>query len=220
MGQKCMARGNNKRSGRNLAEAPRHTAIIKDPLGMWSKLAWDADCFRDIQIAYPDEVEPLCFAALNVCITAWSLRQWADAFAKQEAGKGHNSEQFGLDLEAAVPEQAMCDAIANSAKHARFSEERWIGGGVTFAYVDGDEDIPPGYVLYHESDGVSGFAVNNFQSLVDHWWTFLGARGWTKGHHRIPLWLQNKLNRVFADHIPALPDGAIPIEPTEPGDGT
>jgi hypothetical protein len=37
---------------------------------MFSKLAWDADIFRDIQISYPDEPEPLAFAAINVCVSA------------------------------------------------------------------------------------------------------------------------------------------------------
>ncbi|WP_161989124.1 hypothetical protein [Sphingomonas glacialis] len=171
---------------------------------MFSKLAWDADVFREIQIDYPDEPEPLAFAAINVCISAWSLRNWTESvFAKQQraAGRDYDNKAFRDTILAAIPEQAACDSIANTAKHATLGEGAWPGGRVDLEWQEGDEDAPPGYVLLHRTRNCElGFAVNRFASLCDHWWAFLRQLGMTVGHERLPDWQQRKLNRIFGRH--------------------
>ncbi|PCK77516.1 hypothetical protein [Rhizobium sophoriradicis] len=51
--------------------------LIVESITMWEKLCWDVEQFQDIQRSYPQERQPLAFAAINVCIAAWSLEQWA-----------------------------------------------------------------------------------------------------------------------------------------------
>ena len=187
-----------------IEHATRHTAVIRDPASMWSKLAWDVEVFRDIQVSYPDEPESLAYAAVNVCIAAWSLRNWV------ESVRGRNQRRLGIDFDRraffdeiaqAIPEQAACDAIANTAKHARLNDGEWAGGRVSLDWQEGDEDCPPGYVLHHfnEDGRYEGLAVNRFVSLCDHWWTWLEANAMAIGMRRIPDWQQRKLRRIFGD---------------------
>lgn len=185
--------------------ATRHTAIIGDAVGMWSKLAWDVDVFRDIQVCYPDEDQPLAYAAINVCIAAASLRDWVKAALEAEAkkaGKIWRNEAFYRSVDAAIPELLSCVAIANTAKHANFRERGWIDGEVVMAYEEGDEDVPPGYVLYHMVAGRQslGFAVSRFDALCRNWWAFLVANGLDDGQAKMPRWRTNKLNRIFGHH--------------------
>jgi len=130
-----------------------HTAIVGDVAGMWSKLRWDADLFRDLQLAWPDEQEPLAYAAINVCIAASSLRDWvkADLRRREPRADRPSPKDIVQEIWAAVPLQPMCEAIANSAKHSVLSD-RWDGTAV-LAWEE-DEESPPGYVLrYSAADG-------------------------------------------------------------------
>jgi hypothetical protein len=189
-----------------MSQATKHTAIISDPVSMWSKLAWDADCFRDIQTSYPDEKEPLAYAAINVCIAAASLQDWVEEFLKRMASDScepWDKNAFFNDVISAIPEQSACVAIANTSKHSNFRERRWLNGEVLLAYEEGDEDIPSGYVLYHviAQSHSEGFALNRFDDLCRNWWAFLTARGLTQGHSGMPEWRSNKLNRIFRSHL-------------------
>ncbi|WP_158266327.1 hypothetical protein [Allosphingosinicella deserti] len=171
---------------------------------MWTKLTWDAEVFREIQIAYPDEPEPLAYAAINVCIAAQSLRNWVENSLAIEARK--RKEKFSADLFLAdlyyhIPQQAMCEAIANTAKHARYNDERWPGGEVRLEWHEGNEDAPPGYMLRQAEAGetVGELAANRFQELCDHWWAYLSLRNLSAGTSRLPAWQQRKLHRIFSD---------------------
>ena len=188
-----------------MSQATRHTVVISDPASMWSKLAWDADCFRDIQTSYPDEREPLAYAAINVCIAAASLQAWVGEFLKRTATADApwDCNAFVKEVMLAVPEQSACVAIANTSKHSEFRERRWLNGEVLLAYEEGDEDVPSGYVLYHviTHSHSEGFALNRFDALCRNWWKFLTARGLTDGHSGMPEWRNNKLNRIFRPHL-------------------
>lgn len=169
---------------------------------MWSKLAWDADCFRDIQISYPDEREPLAYAAINVCIAAASLQDWVREHLKrtaEDAGISWEDNIFFKDVISSVPEQSACVAIANTSKHSEFRERRWRNGEVVLAYEEGDNDVPSGYVLYHAiaHSHSEGFALSRFDALCQNWWTFMTARGLTDGHSGTPEWRNKKLNLIF-----------------------
>lgn len=185
-----------------MKEAKKHTAIISDPVGMWSKLAWDVRIFRDIQVSCPDEVQPLAYAAINVCIAAASLQDWAETFLERkskEAQESWNKDAFYRDVVATIPEQPVCVAIANTSKHSKFRERKWINGEVRLTWEEADEDIPSGYVLSHVISGShsEGFAISRFDTLCRNWWAYLAAHGLTNGQTDVPEWQTNKLNRIF-----------------------
>jgi hypothetical protein len=164
----------------NQESAKKHTAIIGSTLDMWSKLAWDVDVFQDIQRSYPREKQPLAYAAINVCIAAVSLRDWAKAAVEERAGDAWNENAFYEDLRDAVPELIACEAIANTSKHSDFREQRWLSGFVELTWDDGDEDFPSGYTLYHVTSSEMqsvGIAFSRFTSLKDNWWKYLVGHG-------------------------------------------
>jgi len=173
---------------------------------MWSKLAWDADCFRIIQTSYPDEREPLAYAAINVCIAAASLQDWVEKSLEHRAKQASDAwgqKSFFEDVISAVSEQSACVAIANTSKHSQFKERRWLNGEVLLAYEEGDEDVPSGYVLYHVISGShsEGFALSRFDALCRNWWKFLVAHGLIDRQSGSPDWMNNKLNRIFRPHL-------------------
>jgi hypothetical protein len=174
-----------------------HTAIVGDVASMWSKLCWNADQFRDIQVSYPDEPEPLAYAAIDACIAAASLKDWMRrALPRAELGSAFNAA-----FAAAIPLQAMCEAIANTAKHSSHSDGQW-GGSVSLDWEEGDESAPEGYVLrYRGPDGqpagVYDLAANHFNQLLGDWWAFLLSRGLVTADQRTPAWMQRKLRRIF-----------------------
>jgi hypothetical protein len=187
-----------------IEQAILHTAIIRGPIDKWSKLLWDADQFRDIQVSSPDERQPLAYAAINVCVTAWSLRNWVQSVRARDmrrAGVTFDHDSFLSELFATIPEQAACEAIANTAKHARHGEGQWPGGEVQLYWTEGDEDVPPGYVLHHVNrDGDhEDLAVNRFMDLCDHWWTYLSDNAMAIGAERTPQWLHNKLTEIWGE---------------------
>ncbi len=172
---------------------------------MWSKLAWDVDCFRGIQTSYPDEREPLAYAAINVCIAAASLQHWVKEFLRRaaiEVGTPWDEAKFFQDVISAVPEQSACVAIANTSKHSEFQQRKWRNGEVLLTYEEGDEHVPSGYVLYHliADSHSEGFALSKFDALCQNWLDFLASRGLTNGHCRTPEWMNNKLNRILRPH--------------------
>jgi hypothetical protein len=190
------------RTPRSGEDPTRHTAIVGDVAAMWAKLAWDVDVFRDIQVGYPHEQQPLAYAAINVCIAASSLRNWAETAARSKArasGPAFDKKGFDSHLKAAVPAQAMCEAIANTAKHSRFADGEWPGGWVSLEWEEGDEDSPPGWVLRHggEPAVLPGLSVNQFGSLPETWWAHLRGLQLVEGDFQLPQWQQNKLRQMF-----------------------
>jgi len=160
-------------------------AVIEDVAGMWVKLAWDVDVFRDIQIYYPHEQQPLAYAAINACIAAISLRNWAETAVRSKArafGGAFDKQGFDRDVRKAVPAQAMCEAIANTAKHSRFADGEWPGGRVSLGREKGDEDSSPGWILRYgvEEAAVPGLSVNWFGSLPETWWGTCAIFSWSK----------------------------------------
>jgi len=176
--------------------ATDHTAIIGDVPAMWSKLRWDAEVFRDFQVTYADEAEPLAYAAINVCIAASGLKDWA-----KRAVPRKERDTFDEDLATAVPLQAMCEAIANTYKHSAHSDGRW-GGSVSLEWEEADEWGPEGYVLrYIGPDGRGGLgggiAANQFRELLSDWWTFLLSKKLVAPDQGTPAWLQRKILKNF-----------------------
>lgn len=180
-----------------------HTAVITDVPSMWQKLAWDVDQFDEIQRSYPDLAEPLGFAALNVCIAAASLRDWAvGAVLKLRRSQGHRpKEREVIDhIHQHVTQQRMCEAIANTAKHSRLTAGQWPDGSVRMTWHEASEDEPPGYVLRHiHADGVyESLALNAFGNLVTNWWGELQNLGFAfPGGSAQFEWKQRKLQAMF-----------------------
>lgn len=185
-----------------MADASRHTVVIDDPLSMWAKLAWDIEIFREVQASYPDEAQPLAYAAINACIAAKSLYDFVVTATKSLKRKQKipiDDVAFAVDLANAIPGQAICSAIANTAKHGIIDEGKWHGGRVELHYREGDEDCPPGFVVYHVSgqQDSAALAMKTFTDLLDNWWSYLELHGFTNGENRVPEWQQNKLRRMF-----------------------
>lgn len=193
-----------------------HTALIGDPVTMWEKLCWDVDQFQDIQRSYPRETQPLAFAAINVCIAAWSLEKWALTAWKQRrdnTGKRPDEREFYELIRRHVPTQAVCSAVANTAKHASHREdEGWEGGEVRFEWKDGNDDVPSTYVLKY-TDPRKGdiVAYGAFEAARDQWWDCLLALGLTDRPQYSPEFFQNKLGRIFGG-VPRIPPPSMTNE--------
>ena len=129
------------------------------------------------------------------------MRDWAEtAFCRRarDAGLKFDAKRFEAELMQAVPAQAMCEAIANTAKHSRFDDGKWPNGQVTIDWEDGDEDSPSGWILRNHVGGASrGLAVNGFADLPKDWWTHLVVLDLVEGPMRLPEWQQRKLKRMF-----------------------
>jgi hypothetical protein len=179
----------------------RHTAVISNVPGMFWKLAWDIDQFDDIQRNDPILGDPLAFAAINVCISASSLRGWAVAavVAKQRLeGKKIEEKQVSDHIYQHVEQQRMCEAIANTAKHSRFREAEWQGGHVRIDYEEPTEDDPGGLILrhIHEDGAFTSIALNAFMCLERNWWGELQNLGFAFPHTD-PEWRQRRIRELL-----------------------
>lgn len=177
---------------------------------MWEKLAWDVDVFQDIQRSYPTEEQPLLYSAINVCISAWSLEQWTLAAWTQhlrDRGEAPSRQKFDQLVLSYVPEHPICSAIANTAKHAAYRDGGWPDGEVSLSWADGDEDVPPSFILYHLSPGgvSQTLAFNTFGQVQSNWWRLLVSIGFAHGDQPSPKWMQNKLRRIFGEPNRLLP---------------
>lgn len=188
---------------RSVGGDPRkHTAIIGDVETMWQKLVWDSHQFDQIQRGNPDLKEPLGFAAINVCIAAASLADWTVASVvarRRDAGKPTTDAKVREHIYAHVPQQAMCEAIANTAKHARLKDGLWPDGEVRIDWEDASEDDPPGFFLRHvHPDGIQSIALNAFGVLQRHWWGELQNLGFPfSGNIGEFEWWQRHVETIF-----------------------
>lgn len=176
-----------------------HTAAIANVEGMFWKLAWDIDQFDDIQRGRPELIEPLAFAAINVCISATSLRDWVAAtYVSQMRENGQSAAKSEVvdHIYRHVRQQRMCEAIANTAKHSRFDESGWKGGSVRVTLLEPSEDDPGGYVLEHVHEGgaYTSMALKAFESLERNWWGELQNLGFAFPHTG-PEWRQQHIRK-------------------------
>ena len=179
----------------------RHTVVLSDVESMYWKLTWDIQQFNDIQRNSPDFVEPLAYAAINVCIAARSLRDWTvSTFVEQRrAEKRPIKESDVVDhILAHVTQQGMCEAIANTAKHARFHEGKWARGSVRVDIAEPNEDDPGGLILrhLHEDGAWPSLALNAFMSLESNWWGELQNLGFAFARTP-PAWRQRQIQEIF-----------------------
>lgn len=193
-----------RKSRREATGSPTgHTVVIGDVVSMWAKLAWEVDHFSQLQRDYPDQMEPLGFAAVNVCIAAWSLRNWTwTAFSRRERELGHvlTMQDFLARLYAAVPEQPMCEAIANTAKHAALDESEWTGGRVRIDWHDPTEDTPGTFVLRQFDINTDGdtLALSRFGDLERNWLDFLKSLGFEAPRDVYDVeFRQRRLRKIF-----------------------
>lgn len=180
----------------------KHTAIIGDVETMWQKLVWDIHQFDQIQRSHPDLQEPLGFAAINVCIAAASLADWTVATVvarRREAGTPTTESEVRAHIHAHVHQQAMCEAIANTAKHARLKGGLWPNGEVRIDWEDAGEDNPPSFILRHvHPGGVESIALNAFGVLQRNWWGELQNLGFAfSGNIGAFEWWQRHVESIF-----------------------
>lgn len=171
---------------------------------MWEKLAWDIDVFGDIQRDFPEEKQPLVYAALNVCISAISLRDWLKLDRSKVSGRRISPEEWEQHLRSRIPNQKLCEDIANTAKHGAYRGFQ----STVVTWVDGGEDHPSGHIMYFElsesQERLQAYAA--FTTLLAGWWKYLVQEGKAKGRQPLPCWHQNKLKRIF---------GPVPSSMTE-----
>lgn len=175
----------------------RHTVVISDVPSMYWKLVWDIDQFGEIQRFDSELVEPLAFSAINVCISAASLRDWvATAYVARQrsAGKKIQRDEVIEHIYSHVRQQKMCEAIANTAKHSSFSEGQWSGGFVRIDFDEPTEDSSGGFILrhVHEDGAFTSIALNAFDSLRRNWWGELQNLGFAFPN-TVPAWQQLRL---------------------------
>lgn len=180
-----------------MTAARRHTVTIASVEDLYWKLVWDVLRLDDIQRGGTKDPEPLAYAAINVCIAAVSLRDWTvAALLGPDATK---AEKIGLyeKIRASVAAQVMCEAVANTAKHSSFREDRWIGGSLSIVDVPADEDDPGGLRLQLSPPQPSGgIALNAFLTMEEEWWTTLQNLG-IGFPRRPPEWRQRQLRAIF-----------------------
>jgi hypothetical protein len=170
---------------------------------MWRKLAWDHDNFAELQRSYPENNETLGFAAINVCIAASSLRDWTVLELKRAARNARESfddASFEEALFLNVPQQPMCEAIGNTAKHGQHQDRDWPGGAVSIDWNEPTEDVPGSYKLrYRHLDGLcTDMALDSFRSLELNWWLFLQLYSLVeRGPRPVLEWRQRALNRML-----------------------
>ncbi|BCP53748.1 hypothetical protein K32_23650 [Kaistia sp. 32K] len=182
--------------------------IIGNAVTMWEKLLWDTEVFTDIQRDFPHEKQPISYAAINVCISAWSLENWVVKAVAERDGRSAIPD-FRQSLDKWIPNQGKCADIANTAKHAEHRDDRWKGGSVELFWDDLDEDAPSAWALYHvDEDGNHALAFDVFSSLVNEWWQVLVNVGLAEGKRPTPDWLRMKFQRIFGN-IPVLPEPPI-----------
>jgi len=168
---------------------------------MYWKMVWDIEQFDRIQRSMPDLDEPLAFAAINVCIAATSLRDWtvASFMAKRRLQKKPVTKGKVLEhIYRHVPQQGMCEAIANTAKHSRLQEANWRGGHVRIDVDESTEDDPGGRVLrhIHEDGAYTSLGLNAFMAMEQCWWGELQNLGFA--FPRIgPEWWQRNVRSKF-----------------------
>ena len=170
---------------------------------MFAKLQWDIDQFGDIQREMPDLAEPLGFAAINVCISASSLRSWTVAAVTQRRRserKPVREQDVVEHIYENVPQQKMCEDIANTAKHAGFAERQWLGGSVSVSFDEATEGLPGGYVLrhLHHNGQVASIALNAFANMERCWWGELQNLGFDFPN-TLPEWRRRKFAAAFGD---------------------
>lgn len=179
----------------------RHTVVISDVPSMYWKLVWDIDQFGEIQRYDSELMEPLAFSAINVCISASSLRDWVvTAYVARQRSEDRKAQRDQVieHIYRHISQQKMCEAIANTAKHSRFNEGQWTGGSVRIDFDEPTEDAPGGFILRHvHEDGVfSSIALNAFDSLRRNWWGELQNLGFAFPN-TAPAWQQVRLQRLF-----------------------
>jgi len=173
---------------------------------MWEKLSWDIAQFDDIQRGSPDLPEPLGFAAINVCIAAASLRDWTVAafVERRRREKRPVKERDVIEhIFEHVPQQRMCEAIANTAKHSRMRPGLWPGGTVRLEWEDDSEIDPPQYVLrhIHADGGFESIALNAFGTMQRCWWGELQNLGFAFSANVVSYeWQQRRLRAMFGEH--------------------
>lgn len=143
-----------------------HTLIIDDVRTAWEKMYWDVDVFGDVQRSFPEEHEPLAYAALNACVSASSLESWSFVAWKRQRRKKdcktEDSEFYDL-LETMIPHQGLCADVPNTTLHGDHREHCWLGGSLDLRYDEADEadeDSPSGFVVLKLHDSRTSYLYN------------------------------------------------------------
>ncbi|MBL3565969.1 hypothetical protein JMM59_13285 [Rhodovulum sulfidophilum] len=186
-----------------------HTLIIKDVHNAWEKMWWDIDIFGDVQRSFPEEEEPLAYAALNACLSASNLEHWAlSRWTREQRQRGNYSDDlpFRELLEEMVPQQGLCVDVANTTKHGGHRNIRWPNGELKLEYEEANEHCPPGYTVRSFHERKTSYLYNDLHDLPRLWWCFLAKIDLVSGEQPTPAWWSRKMSRIFgvAHKIPPI----------------
>jgi len=144
----------------------------------WAKLAWDLHMFREYSSQYPEDRAELARRIVGICVTAWSLRVWTEQKLAHRHGRHFDLAAFRRQLAVAVPQQPLCDAVAEIARTAYHRHGTWPGNllEMRFSYPGGR--APVGWMLTHAAaDRDHSLTIFSFLSLDRDWRVFLTTRG-------------------------------------------
>jgi hypothetical protein len=176
------------------AAATRPAPVIDDPMKRWAKLAWDMHMFREYNSQYPDDRAQLAHRIVSICVTAWSLRVWTEQKLAHRRKRHFHVTAFREQLAKAVPQQPLCDAVAEIARTAYHRQGRWPSNLLEMRFSYPGEPDPVGWMLTHSAaDRDYSLTIFTFLCIDRDWRTFLEAQGLADGGRRPGRWA-----RLFA----------------------
>jgi len=150
----------------------RRRVLDDDPMRIWAKLAWDVEMFGDLGMLYPDERARLRCSAVQICVTAWRLRVWTEQeLARRSGWKNRLSgDDVQKRLTIAVPQQILCDAVADVARRAYWRDGIWPDDLLRMEWGSG------GWILSYPPLGIS-VPMLAFLRIEQSWRAFLESEG-------------------------------------------
>jgi len=156
------------------ANHPELLTSIRTPWEKYRKADWNFARYEDAVFARPCDAENVMYAALDFCIAIVGLRDWTrKALTRdiRQSGKVPSLQKSSLEdfqsfVRSRVPWQAAVEAIANTTKHAEYSDAGWPMGIAMPASF-----FPEFLRKEHEacSDGLQLFAfMHRHREVV--WW--------------------------------------------------
>jgi hypothetical protein len=156
------------------AEATGPTPVVDDPMKRWAKLAWDMHMFRDYSSQYPEDRAQLAHRIVGICVTAWSLRLWTEQKLAHRRQRHFDMAAFREQLARAVPQQPLCDAVAEIARTAYHRQGVWPGNLLEMRFSYPGEPDPVGWMLTHAAaDRDHRLTIFSFLCIDRDWRAFL-----------------------------------------------
>lgn len=125
-----------KREKHPWAEHPELLTSIRTPLEKWHKADWNFARYEKAIDARPCDPQCVVYTAIDYCIATVSLRDWVGKTLTKKVRAGalllpqglKNLDEYRNWVRCEVRWQSAVEAIANTAKHAHYSDDGWPKG--------------------------------------------------------------------------------------------